>query len=173
MLKKLVITTALAGLMIGPAAAQTAASNAPAATTQSTRADIKSQTGSAQVVPSQKSDQFLASKFRGTDVIGADNQKIGSVNDLLFNKDGQIEAYVISAGGFLGMGSKDVALPPSSFQLIPGDKSKFESDKLRLSMTAEQIKQAQNFEPYNPPRPTTGPGTTPRPSPMGPSSANR
>ncbi len=180
MLKKLMITTALTGLMIGAAAAQsgsqslgTPASPPAASSSQAPKGDMKS-SGSAQFIQSQKPDQFLASRFRGTDVMGSGNQKIGSVNDILFDRDGKIQAYVISVGGFLGMGSKDVALAPSSFQVIAGDKSKNESDKLKLSMSADQIKQAANFEPYNPPRQTTGSGTgSPRPSLMGPSPSNR
>ena len=42
---------------------------------------------------SQKPDQWLASKFKGTDVIGSDDKKIGDVSDILFDKDGKIEAY--------------------------------------------------------------------------------
>jgi sporulation protein YlmC with PRC-barrel domain len=118
---------------------------------------------SAKFVSSQKPDQFLASKFKGTDVIGTDDKKIGDVSDILFDKDGKIEAYVVGVGGFLGIGSKDVALAPTAFQVVPGDKSKNESDKLRLSMTKEQLKEASNFEPYKAPRSTTGMGGGTRP----------
>ena len=120
-------------------------------------------------VNSQRSDQFLASKFKGTDVVGSDNIKIGDVTDILFDKDGKIEAYVVGVGGFLGIGSKDVALAPSAFQIVAGDKSKNESDKLRLSMTKDQLKEAANFEPYKEPRQTTGMGgATTRPLGSGP-----
>jgi sporulation protein YlmC with PRC-barrel domain len=172
MWKKLMITTALCALTIGAAAAQSSGStenqqSPPAATQSAPRGDMKS--SSAQFINSQKPDQWLASNFRGTEVIGADNQKIGNVSNILFNKDGKIEAYIVSVGGFLGMGAKDVALAPTSFQVITGDKSKYESDKLKLSMSADQLKQAANFEPYNPPRATTGAGgPASRPSPMRP-----
>jgi hypothetical protein len=109
----------------------------------------------------------LASKFKGTDVIGADDKKIGDVSDILFDKDGKIEAYVVGVGGFLGIGSKDVALAPTAFQVVPGDKSKNESDKLRLSMTKDQLKEAANFEPYKAPRATTGMGGGGTTRPMG------
>ena len=118
----------------------------------------------AKFVNSQRQDQFLASKFKGTDVIGADDKKIGDVSDILFDKDGKIDAYVVGVGGFLGIGTKDVALAPSAFQIVPGDKSKNESDKLRLSMTKDQLKEAANFEPYKAPRTTTGMGGTTRPT---------
>lgn len=105
---------------------------------------------------SQKPDQFLASNFKGTDVMGSGNKKIGDVSDIPFDKDGKIAAYVISIGGFLGMGAKEVALPPSAFQVEQGKKG--ESPKLRLSMTQKQLKEAQNFKPYSPPKPATTTG---------------
>ena len=189
MLKKLMITTALAGLMMGSAfAANDADKTAPAPAASSTSTEMKAPatptevkapaaapSSSASFVNSQRQDQFLASKFKGTDVIGTDDKKIGDVSDILFDKDGKIDAYVIGVGGFLGIGAKDVALAPNAFQVVPGDKSKNESDKLRLSMTTDQLKEAANFEPYKAPRSTTGMGgstTRPvgstRPTPMAP-----
>jgi sporulation protein YlmC with PRC-barrel domain len=146
--------------------------NAPAAkSTEMTQPSSSSSTtnaasasaSSAKFINSQRQDQYLASKFKGTDVIGADDKKIGDVSDILFDKGGKVEAYVVGVGGFLGIGSKEVALAPTAFQVVPGDKSKNESDKLRLSMTKEQLKEAANFEPYKEPRSTTGMGATTRP----------
>ncbi len=167
MLKKLMITTAIAGLMIGSAFAadDVASPPSPGAGRQVHRNRRSSVSGveidrdtaspsasSAKFINSQRQDQYLASKFKGTDVIGADDKKIGDVSDILFDKDGKIEAYVVGVGGFLGIGAKDVALAPSAFQVVPGDKSKNESDKLRLSMTKDELKQAANFEPYKAPQ---------------------
>jgi len=192
MLKKLIVTTALTGLVIGAAVAEgtpptpsspsspPAAQSTPPATppakspemttpAPSSSAAAKPEASSPKFVNSQRSDQFLASKFKGTDVVGADNEKIGDVSDILFDKDGKIEAYVIGVGGFLGIGAKDVALAPSAFQVVPGDKSKNEADKLKISMTKDQLKQAANFEPYKAPSSTTGMGAgggagSPRPA---------
>jgi sporulation protein YlmC with PRC-barrel domain len=129
-----------------PAAAPGKASPAPAAAENKSGAK-------AEFVMSQKPDQWLASKFKGTDVLGSDNKKIGDVSDILFDKSGKIEAFVISVGGFLGMGTKDVALAPQSFDVVPGSNGS--ADKLKLSMTKDQLKEAKNFEPYQPPRATT------------------
>jgi len=185
MLKKLMITTAITALMIGgavaegmspnlpaatPAPAVTPATPAPAAKSTEMSTPAASSTNSAKFINSQRQDQFLASKFKGTDVIGSDDKKIGDVSDILFDKGGKIEAYVVGVGGFLGIGAKDVALAPNAFQIVPGDKSKNESDKLRLSMTQDELKQAANFEPYKAPSSTTGMGSTPastRPAPGG------
>jgi uncharacterized protein YrrD len=89
----------------------------------------------AKFIGSQRSDQYLASNFKGTDVLGADNKKIGDVSDILFNQNGKVLAYVVSVGGFLGIGSKDVALDPSVFAVVAGDKAKHEADKLKLAMS--------------------------------------
>jgi hypothetical protein len=185
MLKKLMMTTAIGGLMIGSAFAaddmkspspaptpksteMTQPSSAPSASQPSTSTSSSINTASpsassAKFINSQRQDQYLASKFKGTDVIGADDKKIGDVTDILFDKNSKVEAYVVGVGGFLGIGSKEVALAPTAFQVVPGDKSKNESDKLRLSMTKEQLKEAANFEAYKEPRSTTGMGATTRP----------
>jgi hypothetical protein len=171
MLKKLMITTALTGLMIGTAAAQgtgtpqnpagaPAAKSAPMSTPAPSASAPAPSASSAKFINLQQPDQYLASKFKGTDVLGADNQKIGDVSDILFAKDGKVLAYVVSVGGFLGLGSKNVALEPTAFQVVAGDKFKSESDKLRLSMTKDQLKQAANFEPYKAPSSTTGLGSS-------------
>jgi sporulation protein YlmC with PRC-barrel domain len=180
MLKKLMITTAIGGLMIGSAFAAdnaTSMSPAPAATPApatmskpttspspaATNSASSATTSPAKFVNSQTQDQYLASKFKGTDVIGSDDKKIGDVSDILFAKDGKIDAYVIGVGGFLGIGSKDVALAPTAFQVVPGDHAKNAPDKLRLSMTKDELKNAANFEPLKAPSSTTGMGATTRP----------
>jgi sporulation protein YlmC with PRC-barrel domain len=172
LVKNLLVTTAVTGLMIGAAAAQSAPpAAAPAPAAKST--EMTAPAGAMKFVNSQRSDQYLASSFKGTDVMGADDQKIGDVSDILFDKDGKIEAYVVGVGGFLGIGAKDVALAPSAFTVVPGDKSKNEADKLKLTMTKDQLKQAANFEPYKAPSSTTGMGGTGsgpgRPAPAMPS----
>lgn len=172
MLKKLLITTAASGLMLSgawaqatppssdrpatpPAASERSETPPAASDKQDSAAPAKQDSGSAAAVTQQKPDQLLASKFKGTDVIGSDNQKIGDVSDILFDKQGKIEAYVISVGGFLGMGAKDIALPPSQIQWTKDGNE----EKLKVSMTKDQLQQAAKFEPYNPPRQTTGAGS--------------
>jgi hypothetical protein len=186
MLKRLALISAVSAFALGTALAQapdrpaTSPSPPPAASQDAPKADVPKadmKAGDAKFVSSQKPDQFLASKFKGTDVVGADNQKIGDVSDILFDKGGKIDAFVISVGGFLGMGSKEVALAPDAFQVMPGDPNSptGASPKLKLSMTKDQLKEAANFEPYKPPHATTGAGGGPgtRPGGMGGGGMNR
>src|SRR5262245_50152164 len=158
MLKKLMLTTALSAALATAAFAQTStppsSPDTPAAKTESSSPPAaKSEPGKLNFVSSQKPDQWLASKFKGTDVVGSDNEKIGDVSDILFDKSGKVEAIIIGVGGFLGVGAKEVALAPNSFDVVPGQNGS--PDKLKLSATKDQLKDAQNFARYEPPRPTT------------------
>lgn len=165
MLKKLMITTAMTALMVGAASAQTPSSSdtttAPSATTTAP-AGAKAQTGNtaatgdAKFINSQSTDQWLSSNFIGVDVIGPDEAKIGDVADILFDKSGNIVGYVVGVGGFLGIGAKNVALAPTSFQVMPassgttgsttGATASSDDVKLKLNMTKDQLQQAASFE---------------------------
>jgi hypothetical protein len=94
-------------------------------------------------------------------VIGIDDAKIGDVSDMLFDKDNKITAFIVGVGGFLGIGAKDVAIDPASFQSVPGRDAT--DIKLRLSMTKEELKNSPAFEPYQPPRPVSSQSSPTRP----------
>ena len=152
MLKKLLLSSALSVAVAGAAFAQspTTSDSAPPAKSESMKSEGSGKTN---FVSAQKPDQWLASKFKGTDVLGSDNQKIGDVSDILFDKSGKVEAFVIGVGGFLGVGSKEVALAPSSFDVVPGQNGS--ADKLKIAATKDELKNAQTFARYEPPRPTS------------------
>lgn len=154
MLKKLLLSTALSAVMVAGALAQTSGPSTPSSPPPAAQAkDSMNSSGKMNFISSQKPDQWLATKFKGTDVVGSDNQKIGNVSDILFDKTGKVEAFVISVGGFLGVGSKEVALAPSSFDVVPGQNGS--ADKLKLAATKDELKNAQNFARYEPPRAST------------------
>ncbi|HYC16395.1 MAG TPA: PRC-barrel domain-containing protein [Pseudolabrys sp.] len=155
MIKKLMLSAALA-VVATAALAQSPITPGSSAPAQAVRAQGSDK---ASFISSQKPDQWLASKFKGTDVLGVDNQKIGDVSDILFDKSGKVEAFVISVGGFLGVGSKEVALAPKSFDVVPGQNGS--ADKLKLAATKDELQNAQTFARYEPPRPsTTGSATS-------------
>ena len=54
---------------------------------------------------------WRASKLSGVKVYNSNNENIGSIDDLLTDKEGRIKAAVIGVGGFLGMGEHLVAIP--------------------------------------------------------------
>jgi hypothetical protein len=68
---------------------------------------------------------FRISKLIGSAVYNDQNEKIGSLDDLITKDGNQIIMAVVSVGGFLGMGNKLVAVP---------------YDKLHLEMNKDQTK---------------------------------
>jgi hypothetical protein len=170
MLKTLLATTAIGGLMISgalaqgtPPAAPSASPTPPAQTDTTNKADsAAATTQSPKFIASQGSDQMVSSKFKGTDVLGPDNAHIGDVSDLLFTKDGQIKAYIVGVGGFLGIGEKNVAIDPSAFQPVADSNANDPNDmKLKVTWTKDQLKNAPSFEYYKAPARTTSSGAGP------------
>ncbi|HXC91130.1 MAG TPA: PRC-barrel domain-containing protein [Stellaceae bacterium] len=99
-----------------------------------------------------QSDQVRASKMLGSTVYDVQNRDIGSVKDLIIDKDGRVAAAVVDVGTFLGMGGKYVAVPLSAI--------KTDNNRLTLDMTKEQLQQA---EAYNLTNNNTGSGSTTSP----------
>jgi sporulation protein YlmC with PRC-barrel domain len=54
---------------------------------------------------------WRASKVVGLNIYNENNESVGSINDLLTDKSGNIKAVVIGVGGFLGVGEHLVAVP--------------------------------------------------------------
>jgi sporulation protein YlmC with PRC-barrel domain len=162
MLKRLMISAALGALMVSGAAAQMSPPADPPA-----KADA-APISDAKFLTAQSTDQWVFSKFKGTDVIGPDNAHIGNVNDMLFDKNGKILGLIVGVGGFLGIGEKNVAIDMSAFQAVPADTgttgtgSAMTSSndptnaKLKVSWTKDQLKSAPDFQYYKPPSRTSG-----------------
>ena len=94
---KLAAGLAAAALMTGAAQAQTSAPTQPV--------------GGGQIMTQMPQDLMRGSRLMGIDVYGADNQKIGDVDEVLVDRQGKIHGLVVGVGGFLGIGQKDVAIP--------------------------------------------------------------
>ncbi|POR46427.1 PRC-barrel domain protein [Paraburkholderia eburnea] len=57
----------------------------------------------------------------GKAVYNDDNAKIGTVRDLIVAPDGSVSAAIVSAGGFLGVGVHDVAVPIAALDVRNGN----------------------------------------------------
>jgi len=102
------LTAALAGtaLLAAVASAQT-----PTATTDKANA--------ASTIPeSSLHGDWRASKVAGLNVYNDKNESIGTINDLLMDKSGNIKAVVVGVGGFLGMGEHLVAVPFDKIKFV-------------------------------------------------------
>src|ERR1700674_5028598 len=134
MTKTLVVFATVSGLVLSNALAQ-----APSSTPIPTPPAVS---GSVEVI-TQSRDELLASKLKGTAVMGSDDQKIGDISDVLFDKMGHVKAYIVRVGGVLGIGAKDVALDQRVFREMPVIEGR---PVLRVSMTKDQFKQMAEFK---------------------------
>ena len=55
------------------------------------------------------------SRMIGVDVIGSDIARLGEVKEVLVDAGGTVSGVVVAAGGVLGIGARDVALPYGAF----------------------------------------------------------
>jgi len=132
--KQIILALFGTALLASVASAQTPAT--------SERSDAKS---SAISESSLKGD-WRASKVVGLSVYNDNNEKVGSINDLLMDKSGNIKAVVLGVGCFLGMGEHLVA--------IPLDKIKFVTEPVAYTS-------ASSTKPGSPTPGSPTPGTTP------------
>ena len=109
--------------LVGSALLATAAfAQTPTATTD--RATIASAAAS----DSSFQGNWRASKVVGLNVYNDKNESLGSINDLLTDKTGNIKAVIIGVGGFLGVGEHLVA--------VPFDKIKFVTEPIAYTGVA-------------------------------------
>lgn len=83
---------------------------------------------------------------QASDLIGANvrtdsDDDIGSVNELIIDDKGQVVAILVSVGGFLGMGEKDVAIGWDHLTISgTGD-----DQELRVDVTGDDLRSAPKF----------------------------
>jgi len=80
--------------------------------------------------------------FYKQNVYDPSDHKIGEVSDVLLDKQGHVTALMISVGGFLGMGEKDVAVPFSALRASQKDNKWY----LVLNTTKDALKTAPGFK---------------------------
>jgi sporulation protein YlmC with PRC-barrel domain len=57
-------------------------------------------------------DQWRTSDLEGLAVYSSNNaDKIGNIDNLIFDSSGRVQAVVIGVGGYLGLGERDIAVP--------------------------------------------------------------
>jgi sporulation protein YlmC with PRC-barrel domain len=144
-MKKTVLFGLTAALIAAPAFAQSTMSpstSAPSAT-------IGSAPSSAPTFARVSNDEMFSSKLKGLNVYNQNNESIGEISDIAITKDNQVQALIISVGGFLGMGEHYVAVAPSSVQVMYDQANK--KWKATMNTTKEALKAAPEFK-----YPTTG-----------------
>ena len=105
---------------------------------------------SAQTAVTTTSETFVTAKptdvlsynLVGLNVTSTANETIGEIKDLILSQ-GELAGYIISVGGFLGMGERYVIVRPSAVKVFVENDKKWHAV---MNATKDQLKAAPEFK---------------------------
>jgi sporulation protein YlmC with PRC-barrel domain len=127
-MKKLAIITASLALLATPVLAQSGT------TTGAAPAEAKFSTVA--------KEEMFSSKMKGLNIVNQKDETIGEISDLAL-KNNQVDALILSVGGFLGMGEHYVAVSPASVKVSLNKDNKWVAS---MNTTKEALKAAPEFK---------------------------
>ncbi len=83
----------------------------------------------------------------GREVRSATNEDMGRIVDVLVNRSGQVRAAIIDFGGFLGVGSRKIAVDWNALHFPPPGKP---GGQIALELTRDQVKAAPEYQDGKP-----------------------
>jgi len=83
----------------------------------------------------------------GRQVRGAEDENMGRVVDVIVDGTGQVRAAIIDFGGFLGVGSRKIAVDWSALHFSPTGA---DGDHISLELTRDQVKAAPEYQEGKP-----------------------
>jgi sporulation protein YlmC with PRC-barrel domain len=167
-MRKIVFAAAAIPMFAAAALAQNAADNA--ATNNAPAANAPAAPGPASTPPANMSDQpttehkttaadvpskgpsfinvpdsaMLSENVVGLDVYNSQNNDIGKIHDVIIDKDNKVTGYILSVGGFLGMGTHYVAVDPGAVNISYDDGNK--TWRAAMNATKDELKSAPEFK---------------------------
>jgi PRC-barrel domain protein len=87
---------------------------------------------------------MLSANVVGLDVYNGQNDNIGKIHDIAFDASKQMTGYILSVGGFLGMGTHYVAVDPNAV-MVQYDASN-NTWRATMNATKDQLKAAPEFK---------------------------
>ena len=130
MLNKFAMAATLVASLVGVAHAQQTTTSTGTVTVQG------------QVLNMLPADSTTVTNYYKQNVYDPSDAKIGEIMDVLVGKDGKVEAFIVSVGGFLGVGEKDVAVP---FSAVHGTE-KNGKWYLTMNSTKDALKAAHGYK---------------------------
>jgi len=92
------------------------------------------------VISAQSDSEVRADQIIGMTVYNAEGDKVGTVHDILLDKEGKATGVVLSVGGVLGVGAKSVGLTWKEIDVKP------EQQQVQISYTKDQLEAAPDFK---------------------------
>jgi len=86
---------------------------------------------------------WQAETVLGKEVRGKANENIGRIVDVIADRNGKIRAALIDFGGFLGLGSRKIAVDWHALKFTPGEDGRH---VITLDLTRDQMKSAPEYK---------------------------
>jgi sporulation protein YlmC with PRC-barrel domain len=102
--------------------------------------------GASPFITNQGQDQWLAGNLWNKNVFNAAGQPIGALKDVLVDREGKVVAVIVGAGGFLGLGEKNVAIDYDFLKQNGG----ISGDRIVIGMTEQDLRAAPDFHRARP-----------------------
>ena len=83
----------------------------------------------------------------GRPVLGANDENMGRIVDVIVDHSGRVRAAVIDFGGFLGVGSRKIAVYWSALHFLPPGQP---NAKISLDLSRDQVKAAPEYQEGKP-----------------------
>ncbi|WIM12442.1 MAG: hypothetical protein OJF58_003404 [Enhydrobacter sp.] len=83
----------------------------------------------------------------GNEVRGPNNESMGRVVDVIVDGEGKPRAAIIDFGGFLGVGSRKIAVDWKALHFVPGASKRY---SIALALTRDQVKAAPEYKEGQP-----------------------
>jgi hypothetical protein len=141
-LTKTVVTTAfLAVTASGSAISENAPASAPSEPTDRP-ATATVEPPSVTVLNNHEVEGIL-----GRQVLGAADENMGRIVDVIVDRSGRVRAAIIDFGGFLGVGSRKIAVEWNALHFPPPSQA---NAKITLDLTRDQVKTAAEYQEGKP-----------------------
>jgi sporulation protein YlmC with PRC-barrel domain len=124
-----------------PASANPSDMNPPASAPRTTAQDVPAQ--GPNFISLQNSD-MLSSNVVGLDIYNDQNNDLGKIQDIAFDSSKKITGYILSVGGFLGMGTHYVAVDPDAIAVKYDANNK--TWRATMNATKDELKSAPEFK---------------------------
>lgn len=107
-------------------------------------------------VPATVVDEQQLESVLGIDALSSTGENMGRIVDLIVDRDGQVRAAIIDFGGFLGVGSRKIAVDWRSLHFDPR-----KAGVIVVNLTKDQLRVAPVYKADEPVVVVGGPGAKP------------
>lgn len=91
----------------------------------------------------EQTTDLRVSNLIGANIKNASNETVGEIADMLLDANSGVKAYIVSVGGFLGIGEHHVAVAPADVTMTRDGAN---SVALTMNATKEQMKARPEFK---------------------------